>query len=461
MAQITQENIGVQHEKISIHITPEDYLPSVDKAIKNLSKQASIPGFRKGMVPAGLIRKMYGQSVFADEVLRVAGTKLEEHLIAQKAEIFARPVPSASQEQMNFDILKPIAYTFEFEIGTKPSFRVPLIENKESVDLCKVIVTHEMLDQEIEQMLLKAGEMTTPEEVSSPFDILNVDFTRCDADGNPIEGAETKPNSLLLKYFSAGAQQLLQGKKAGDDIIIQPVQDLENSVQAAVIKDLGLEPQGEEAKSTFFKMHITKLGHVEKATLNEETYQKLFPGRTISSETEFKEAVTEEIQKYWDQQARIRLHNEIFERLVHETPIELPADFLKRWLSVGGEQYKSPEQVEREYPGFEHSLRWQLITDRIIEENQLQVEQEELEYAARMEVMQYFGQYGSMPMSDMEWMEPLIKKQLADAKFKDELSSKIITDKVFYVLENTLTLVEQTVSVEEFLKRPTPHHHHH
>jgi trigger factor len=458
MAVVTQENIGLYHEKISISLSKEDYMPSVDKAIKQYSKNASIPGFRKGMVPQGLIRKMYGQSVFADEVMRVAGTKLEEHLIENKAEIFARPLPVASQDKLEFDINTPKDFVFEFEIGTKPVFNIPIIEQKQTVDLYKVIVTHEMLDQEVDNMLYKAGEMTDPEEVTEEDNVLNVTFTNASQEGESTE--EPKDNSLLVKYFTPEMQAKLMGAKSGDQFEIILKSAFNDKVLPAIMKDLGLNLQDENQQAQPYQMNITKVGLVKKAPLTQETFDKIFPGRGLEDEQSFRDAVTAEIQKYWDDQAKIRLHNELFERLVHETPIELPVPFLKRWLSVGGETYKSPEQVEKEFGGFEHSLRWQLITDRIIEENQIQVEEEELEMAARMQIMSYFGQYGNMPSMDADWMEPFVKKQLADQKFRDELYGKIMTDKVFYTLENSLTIAEHDLSLDEFINKPMPHHHH-
>jgi trigger factor len=288
--------------------------------------------------------------------------------------------------------------------------------------------------------------------------VLNVTFTNASQEGESTE--EPKDNSLLVKYFTPEMQAKLMGAKSGDQFEIILKSAFNDKVLPAIMKDLGLNPQDENQQAQPYQMNITKVGLVKKAPLTQETFDKIFPGRGLEDEQSFRDAVTAEIQKYWDDQAKIRLHNELFERLVHETPIELPVPFLKRWLSVGGETYKSPEQVEKEFGGFEHSLRWQLITDRIIEENQIQVEEEELEMAARMQIMSYFGQYGNMPSMDADWMEPFVKKQLADQKFRDELYGKIMTDKVFYTLENSLTIAEHDLSLDEFINKPMPHHHH-
>lgn len=461
MATVSQENIGNQHEKITVQLTKEDYLPAVDKALKVYSKKAAIPGFRAGMVPVGVIRKMYGQSVFSDEVLRVAGTKLEEHLVSNKAEIFARPIPAETQGQMNFDVNNPQDYTFEFEIGTRPHFTIPLLSGSETVPLHKVIVTDDMLREEIEKLQYKAGDMTEPEEVTCEDNVLNVVFDESDAEGNVKEGGIQKDNSFLVKYFTPALQSKLMGKKKDDSIVFNLRDTFDEKLLPAILKDLGLNPTDDAAKDTNFRMTITKVGLIKKAAIGKEMFEKIYPGRELETEEEFAGILKEEIERYWDSQARTRLHNELFEKLVHETPIQMPTTFLKRWMSVGGETYKSPEQVEKEYGSFDHQLRWQLISDQIIAENKIEVEKEELEDAARMQIMSYFGQQGHMPSINDDWFEPFIQKQLADQKFTEELSNKIITDKLFYVLEQKVNLQEHLVSLDEFINLPSSHHHHH
>lgn len=461
MANVTQENIGVQHEKITVKVTKEDYMPSVDKALKNYSKNASIPGFRKGMVPVGVVRKMYGQSVFADEVMNTAGRALEEHLISNKAEIFARPLPFDQNNQYQFDINNPIDYSFEFEIGTRPDFKLNLLDGKEVVPYYKVMVSHDMLEEEIERLQYKAGEMKPAELISSENNAIGVTFEEVDAQDQIIEGGIKKENSFLLKYFVPSLQSQLMDKKEGDFVVFDLKNTFEEKLLPAILRDLSLDPHDESSKEKRLRMTITKIEYIEPAPLTKETFEKIYQGRDIETEEAFREALTEEIQRYWDQQAKNRLHNELFEKLVHETDINIPHNFLKRWMSVGGETYRSPEEVEKEYGAFEHQMRWQLISDKIVEENNLQVEQEELDQAARMQIISYFGNQINFSGQDMDWMDSLVEKQLADKKFRDELTNRIITDKLFWVIEQKVKLEEKNISFEEFAKLPSSHHHHH
>lgn len=449
MATVSQQNIGTQHEKITINITQEDYLPEVDKALKKISKTASIPGFRKGMVPLGHIKKVYGQSVFADEILRVAGEKLENHLTESKVEIFARPIPAATQESYQFDSQNPQDYQFEFEIGTKPPISIPFLNSSSTMPLYKVSIHDAMLNEEIEKLLLKAGDMKEIETIADDSNVLHLEIKN-NAD-------ISRKRSLLLSYFSQQAKELLKGKKAEESIEIRLGDLFADTYKQNVLTDLGIEQNQDET----FTVFIEKVENIEKAELNKDTFEKIYPGKNIETEEDFKTQLKTEIQSYWDSQARNYLHNEVFEKLVHETPIDIPIDFLKRWMSIGGDSYKPMEQVEKEFGHFDHQLRWQLITEKIIADNEIDVKKDEMEQATRMQIVSYFGQYGTMPSMDEEWMEPLVKKQLADKKFADDLYNRILTDKIFFVIENTINLQETEISQEDFLKLlNTPSHHH-
>jgi trigger factor len=206
MATVLRENIGNLNDKLTVNLGKEDYMPSFEKSLKNYAKSANIPGFRKGMVPAGLIKKMYGQSVFTDEVLRTVEKQLNDYMINEKLEIFAQPLPFESDSRI-LDINNPGDYAFAFEIGLKPDFEIKLDDFTGT--FYKIQVTDEMIDDEFNRMRSRFGKMTEPETVSNEEDVLNVKFTEADAEGNTVEGGIEKDNSLLLKYFSAGVQEEL------------------------------------------------------------------------------------------------------------------------------------------------------------------------------------------------------------------------------------------------------------
>jgi trigger factor len=458
MATVTRENIGLLNDKITVKVSQEDYLPNFDKAVKQLSKTANIPGFRKGMVPVGMVKKMHGQALFTDEILKTVEKELTGYLQKEKLEIFAQPLPLDS-DSSKLDQFQPADYNFGFEIGLKPAFNItPLDEGKTTLTRYKIKATPEMINEELERLQMKGGKMSEPETVTSDENVLNVVFEESDAQGNVIEGGIKKDNSLLLKYFSPSIQEQLKGKKNDDFIVFQLAASFDGDKLGFILKDLGLDEHDKEAAQKYFKLTITKVGLIEKRELNEEFFKEIYPTENITTEAAFREKLQSEIEKYWDSESRNQLHNELFEVLVHETPIELPKDFLKRWLQTGGEKPKTAEEADKEYPGFDHQLRWTLISDKLIRENKLDVSFDDLKENAKQKVMGYFG--GAAATDGAEWLDSYMERLLQDEKFVDQTYREMVTQKLFDWAEQKVNVKQEEITAEEFAKLPNKHHHH-
>ena len=340
MATVTRENIGLLNDKITVKVAKEDYLPSFEKALKNYSKQANIPGFRKGMVPSGLIRKMHGQSVFVDEVLRTVEKQLSDFMVNEKVEIFAQPLPLPENDSSQLDFNTPNEYAFAFEIGLKPDFKVADLATA-SLPFNKIIVTDEMVEEEITRLQLRHGNMTEPELVTGDDNVLNVQFIETDATGKEIEGGASKENSLLVKYFSEAFRPSLMDKKNNDVVNLQLNQAFEPKEREWVLGDLGFAKEDTAAGEKYFNMVITKVGLVEKSLLEEPFFKTVFPGKEIANEAAFREAIREDIQSQFDAQSKNQLSDTIYHFLLDKTTISFPDTFLKRWIQSGGEQAKT------------------------------------------------------------------------------------------------------------------------
>jgi trigger factor len=456
MATVTRENIGLLNDKLTVKISKEDYFPAFEKTLKNQSKNANIPGFRKGMVPTGMIKKMYGPAIFSDEVLRTIEKELMTYLNNEKPEIFAQPLPMDKNDVAKLDMDNAADIEFDFEIGLKPQYTLADLGTA-SLTFHKVAVTDEMVQEEINRMLIKGGKMTEPEVIDNPENVLNVLFTECDADGNAVEGGITKENSLLLKYFSPAIQQQLAGKKKDDSIVFQLEGSFDGDMLATILQDLGFAKDDAEAAKKYFKLDVVKVGLVEKRELNEEFFGEVYPGKAIATEDEFRKQLADEIQQHWNGQSRNQLHDQLYHYLLDETKMEFPADFLKRWLQTGGEQPKTPEQVETEFPGFINSLKWTLISDKLIQDNNLQVTQEELKDYMRADIMRYFGQ---MQMGDdTSWLDSYVDRMMKDEKQVDGSYRRLVTEKLFAYVESQVKPLEMEVTAEELTKMQHNHAH--
>lgn len=370
MATVTRENIGLLNDKLVVKVAKDDYLPSFEKAIREYSKKANIPGFRKGMVPAGMVKKMYGGSVFADEVIKSVEKGLTDYLVNEKLDIFAQPLPLSENDTRKLDMNDPAEYSFAFEVGLKPDFKVADLA-KAKITNYKVTVTDAMVDEAIES----------------------------------VRGGNKKPAA-----------------------------------------------EGEEAAAEQPE---------EKRELNEEFFKQIFPNKEITTEADFRNEVKQTLQSQWDSQAKNQLFDQVYHALLDNTTIEFPQDFLKRWMQNGGEKPKTAEEAEKEYPSFVNQLKWTLITDKIVRDNNIEVNPEEIKDFARNQLFGYLGGMGGN-MEDMmqqPWVIEYVDKMMKDRRFIEDTYHRIQTDKVFTWAEGQIKPKDKDISVEDFKKMQEEHHH--
>ena len=454
MASVTKESIGNLHDKVVVKVSKEDYFPAFEKAMKDYSKKANMHGSRKGVVPVGMVKKMYGASIFYDEVIRRVEKELQQFLSQEKPEIFAQPLPMEN-DLRSLDMNNPADYEFPFEMGLKPELTLDVLNTAKTIKH-EVAVTKEMLDEEIEKMVLKNGELQDVESVSGQEDVINVLFEESDAEGNVTEGGISKDNSILLKYFTEEFQQKLQGKKVDDSIVVQLNTAFSDKEREWIFADLELDMEDKEAGDKYFKMTISKIGSIQKKELNPEFFKLVFPALDLQTEEEFRKALEEEIQKQWNAASRNQLHDQIYHSLL-ETPIEFPETFLKRWLEIGGEKAKTKEEVEEEFPTFINQLKWTLFSDKIIIENNLEVTEEALREGMKTELMRHFGQLNLS--DDNTWIDSYIDQMMKDEKQVDSTYRKMITEKLFEWLETKVTPETKKVSMAEFSALSHNHSH--
>jgi trigger factor len=455
MATVTQQEVAPLHKQINISINKEDYLPQFEKALKDYSKKANIPGFRKGMVPTGLIKKMYGNSLFVDEVLRTVDKEIINYIETEKLDIFAQPLPlDVNISQIDFN--NPTNYNFSFEVGMKPDFQLPDLKSQ-PLKRFKVQVTDEMIEEEVERLRTRYGNMTEPEAVTGDENVLNLTFIETDAEGNEIEGGLRKDNSVLVKYFKENMRPSLIGRKTGEEFQITIDDAFEGQEKEWILNDLGLD----SATDKHFKLLITKVGLVEKRELNEEFYKQMFPNDEIGNEDQLKERLRTELQNQWDNESRNQLQHQLYHVLLDATHIDFPQDFLKRWVKTQGDknEVKTDEQVEQEFPNFLNQLKWTLITDKLITENGIQVQQEDLREFAKQQLLGYMGM-GALD-EEQQWVKEYIDRMMKDKKYVEDAYNRLQTQKMFEWAESQVNAEEVSISKDEFVQMNQQHQHQH
>ena len=458
MATVTLQEVAPLHKHLNVSIGKEDYLPTFEKALKDYSKKANIPGFRKGMVPAGLIRKMYGASLFVDEVLKTVDREVNQYLQTENLDIFAQPLP-VDMNLAQLDVARPEDYNFTFEVGMKPQFQIADLGSA-AVKRYKIDITDAMVAEEEERLLNRYGNVTEPETVENDENVLNVTFIETDAAGAEVEGGLQKDNSLLVKYFIEPKRSELFGKRKDDELQLQ-LSDIEDRERAAVISDLGLTEA--DAQSKQFKIRITKIGQVEKRELNEEFFTQLFPAGDVKTEEDFRTRIRTELEAQWNSESRNQLQHQLYHILLEGTNIDFPAGFLKRWMKTNapeGQPQKSDEQIEQEFPSFLNQLKWSLITEKLAQDANLQVEQDDVRQFAKQQLMGYMGGMAQMD-EEQSWVRDYIDRMMKDKKYVEDAYHRLQTQKLFDWAETQVTPQEISISKDEFIKMNETHQHEH
>lgn len=449
MATVQRSNLGDLHDQLSITLTKDDYFQQFEKSLKQYGKNANIPGFRKGQVPSGMIKKMYGQSVFIDEVLRTAYSEVDKYVKAETPQIFGQPLPMEADADQKLDMNEPGDYTFNFEIGLKPEFSIKAIDEKTELTKYTIAITDEMLDKEIEEMRKRAGNLEDKNKQDDDKDIVYFTFENTqDEEATKLE--DLSEFSLLpeeLKEHLAGATS-----DTTFEFSLSSIQD-EAKREAFLKGSTGLKQADPEAT---YQVKVTKVAAVKPREMNEEFFSDVFPGQDVKDETAFREELKKALAVQLDRYSVEKLQNDIFETLVHTTDLKLPETFLRKWLKTSGEKMKTDEEVDQEWSSFEHQLRWTLISDQLIQKYGVQVSYDEVMQDIRNRVSAYFG---VPPGEDVPWMQSYLDKMAKEEQTLNETHRRLMMDKLFAAVEKDLNIKNKEVSDEEFSKIPAAHQH--
>ena len=458
MATITKESIGHLHDKLTVKLDKADYLPSFEKVVKDYSRKANIPGFRKGQVPAGLIKKMYGVSLFTDEVLKTVDRELSQYLETDKLQIFAQPLP-LEMDIKQLDVNNPADYTFHFEVGVKPEFNLPDWSKTKTIRY-KVTVTDTMIDDEVSRLQKSYGNVKDEESVTTEENRVDVTFIEVDENGEELAEGIKKDNLLLVKHFAPAFRPNLIGKKVGDSLPIDLEIAFDETERNSIKKDLGIDNEDESGARKQFKIAVKKIGILESRELNEEFFEQLYPGKEIKTLEGLRDQIKTEIEAYWAGQARNQLQDQLYHELIDATEIEFPEGFLKKWMKTQGENAaaKSDEEIEKEFPVFLNQLKWTLITDKIVRDNGIQVMPEDLRNFAKQQLFSYMG---ARMDEEQPWVNDYLDKMMKDRKFLEDAYSRIQIGKIFEWAETQITPAEKDISADEFTKMVEAHQHHH
>jgi trigger factor len=435
---ITRENIDELNAVVKVDIAKEDYNGKVEKVLKDYRKNANIPGFRKGHVPMGMVKKQYGKAVLVDEVNKLLQEGLNKYLTEEKLDVLGNPLP---KEQDNFD-WDSENYSFEFELGLSPEFEVDLNTEK-PITHYQIVAGDEMIENQIKTIQKQYGKLVSKEEVESEEDQVAGTFK------NEAEGIENTTTLSLDKLKNEEDRKKFIGKKVGDVVtlntkgLFEDEHDLMEVLKVDHDKVHGLEVEVE--------FTISEINKQELADLDQELFDKLFGKGEVTSVTELKEKIKEDAAKQFAQQGDQQLLNDVTEMLIENTQFDLPKEFLQKWIRTAGENPMTEEEAKEEYEKSEKGLRFQLIEGKLIKDNDLQVQYEDLIAFAKDRIKEQMAQFGQMNPEDKE-LEDIAKRVLSNQEEVKRLSEQLMNQKLLDLYKEKVNLEPKEVTYEEFVK---------
>ena len=434
---ITIKETAPLQATITIAIEADDYRPQVEKTLKDYRKNAAVPGFRKGMVPEGLVRKQYGKAIMIDEVNRLLNDKLYAYLEEQKISLLGQPLPVP---QNDLDWKDGAAFSFDFEIGKTPDIQVE-ISAKDKLTYHKITPDAKLIEEQVMDLRNRYGKMSEPEKVEEG-DYLYGSFVR--------EGMEPKNGTIrtsALKDKKALKALLALEKGASLDLDMATLFD-EEMVKPELI--LGMEEEEFKGGSTTFTFTLERATRLEPATLDQEFFNKVYGEGVVNSEAEFRAKMVDEISNMYMRDTDRKFMNDVAEYLIDKVKVDLPAEFLKKWLQNGGEKALTAEEAVKEYENMEKGLRWQLIENAIITANNLRVTHEELHHYAEDMVRRQLQQIGQAGL-DEEQIKSIAHRLVHNEKEAERLNDELYSQKMLQFYKDTMKITEKAVTVDEFV----------
>jgi len=434
---ITKEQIDDLNAVVTVAITKDDYQDKVDKILKDYRKQANIPGFRKGQVPLGLIKKQYGKSILVDEVNKLLQDNLNKYLTEEKLDVLGNPLP---KQQDNFDWDNE-ELAFEFELGLAPDFEVSL-DTKKPITRYKIVADKKMVNEQVERMQKQYGKLVSKTEVSKKDEVTGT-FK------NEDEEIDNKATLELDKIKSKKALEALKGRKVGDSIPLNTKGLFKEDYLLSSV--LGISQ--EKAKDLEIEVVFTigEINEREPAELNQELFDKLFGEGKISSEKEMKARIKEDSEKQFEQQSDQKLLNDVTEYFIDNTKFDLPSEFLTKWIRMTGEEPLTEEQANEEYKKSEKGLRYQLIEGKIIQDNDIQLQFEELKEFAKGFIRSQMAQFGQMNPQEEE-LDSIAARVLGNQDEAKRLSEQLMSQKLLNLYKEKANLKIKEVNYEDFIK---------
>lgn len=438
---ITQEETGKLSAVVAINLKEEDYIEQVNSQLKDYRKRAQMPGFRKGMVPLGMIKKMYGKAVMADEVNKVVSEALNNYLTENKISVLGSPLPNEEKtELIDFDRQKD--FDFFFDIGIAPEIEVNISEEMK-VPYYNLKVEDEDVEKAVKDMQKRLGKEETVEE-SGDEDRLTGTFYEVDEKGGRVDGGHSNETNFEISEMKAEKAKFV-GLHKGDKVVFNPAEAFQDDGKLKYI--LKLE-EGDEKLKASYEFEVSEITHQVEAELNEDLYKQVYPSDELKTEEDFRKRIREELSEHYQKDADKQFVSDTIDLILEQVNPELPDEFLKRWLMDSNQGKVTKEQLEGQYDNYAKTFKWQLIEGKLIEEygETLKVGREDV----RSKVKSYFQAPEGGETNPQ--VEGIVDQLLSNEQEYNRIYGELMDEKYIAFFKEKISKDEKKVTTDEFIK---------
>ena len=448
--KVIKNEIDALNSTLTISIEKADYTDKVDTVLKDYRRKAVIPGFRKGNVPMGMIKKQYGTSVLVEEINKLVSESLSKFFTDTENKILGEPLPNETEQ-------KPISwgeqddYEFVYDVAFAPDIEVKMTKH-DKLNFYTVKVEDDDIKNQIDAYKRRFGHYEDVEETTD-IDLVKGDIAELDGKKVKEEGLSALDASVLISMVKDEKQKkLFVGKKIGDKITFNPKKAFDNNTHefGGMLK---VDQKAVEGNESNFVLNVKAINRWVEAEENQGFYDNVFGEKSVKTEEEFKEKIIDDIKSAYVAQSNYKFGIDAKKKLIEKINFEIPSEFLKRWLRVTNDTEKlSDEQIENDFPGFEEDLRWQLIKEQIALDNKIEVKEEDILDAAKSFTLAQFQQYyGGVTIPD-EQLESYAKEMMSKQDERRKFFEAKLEEKVLSVVKEAVKLEEKAIKASEFSK---------
>lgn len=427
---------------IKVSLKQDDYQPKVEQKIKEYSKKADVKGFRKGKVPTSVIKKMYGKSILVDEINHLLYHSIDNYIKEEKIKIIGEPIPN-KENVAGLDWDNQTEFEFEYNIGIVDDFTLD-VSKKQKVNKYEIKIDDKVRQETIDNLLEQHGNMINP-DVCEDGDSLFGTFT-------PSEGEGEYSGLLDLKLLDKKDSKKFVGVKPDGEVKFDIKKVLKTDTLISEV--LGIEIKEVENIEGEFTLKVKNVNRKENAELNQEFYDRLFGKDAVKTEEEFNKKIEDSISQNYSRESAYLLERDSRNHLVDKTKIETPDEFLKEWLLVTNEGKITKEQIDAEFDLYIKDLKWTLIRNKIAEDQQIKVEQQDINDRAKLILAEQFG--GPAILDQLgDKMDEFVKSYLEGNEGQNytNVVNQVLADKVFAYVKENISINNKKISLDDFRKR--------